>query len=1555
MGTSIQSIAEKNCIVPTNEGIVCNLSAGASVLDSSGLEDDIIEACISLGVRTFLSDTLPVDLVVPKKVWSYVHRGTRDGLIKSIETSMRRSIKERNASPFDQISEQTKICIYKFFTNEKNGPISSSSHQSLRTFPIFQCYSDNHSGAIKSVSLGASKKWFLLDGNLFIDEKLMTSEFLVYNKNNQAEVKLLTSLGANKINKNDFFRNFMIPRLPEFNEEDRNHAIKTLLQHLPSIHDSDPEFYKLLGNIKFIPSSVTQTLKAVKDLYDPEIHELKALMDDDSFPHESFWTQNLLFNLRNLGLQTTLTWDVILECAQSIQDEVRLQAADNVGAKDRGRELLAFLDIHWKSFFPELVPQEKKSSAKKFFSKMNAVLFDDPEKKQKEAELHAKRVQSLLSIKWVPVCTIPESPILPWHDEYEIMSVGAPLDVTMKENMWFSSCTKRLLDGEIKSIELINLFGWSNQITFMDLAMQLRSISDKFDDIKSSLPDDDGNQAVNTNLISQKLSAELPRIYHRLNQIQSIDDVNCVRSILHGRKWLWMGGKFVSSDYVSYSSSINASPYLHTIPPDLVCFKNLLDMFGVRSVFGTSDFCDVLQRMSKEKDPTSKTRLEIAVNCCNFISDDVMKLKQMEIYAPSTKGVFMITSTMVYDDAPWLSKSLQGNKRFNFIHSKISNVVAEKIGAKSLRCLLLEDNSDVMDFGDGVLHESFGQSESLTRRLKNIVEMYPEGLQQLSELVQNADDAKASIVRFIISKKVHGTKSLLGQKLSMWQGPALLVYNDSTFSPTDFQNLSKIGQASKMERLVTTGRFGLGFNSVFHWTDVPSFVSGDHLVFFDPHEKYVPGTTSTSRGVKIRFSGTDLANQFPDQLNPYCVFGNNMKDRFNGTLFRFPFRNKDTASESEISNNQWNENNAIDNLVDQFKSVVPKFLLFLRHVKKIEVYIEESEEITPRLLYYADVTDRKNVIDPNHSINDSRRSNMEQLKNSLVTNSIFKFLSHESSSDWNSIPKFIMGSQANPLSKEAFYNKLEQTPVDHLPRTQHIVTIKFEDRSDQMYHVTQNLNEIKNLSSTVVNQSENGNDAGLEIQLNIPESNKLDSKDNNILKTSPGKINVDSYLIVSALGGGDCKKIACDSTYRHMKFIPWGGVAAHLKRNDNMVCDVVGNAFCFLPLPAETGLPVHINGYFELSANRRDIWFGNDMVGDGEIRSNWNRALLNDVIAPLYTELLRSASKLVGPGKYYDQLWPIKVNGEVWKNIRDAVYRNCQNLPLLYSAVGGGKWLSPNSAFIICTTENSRNNKENEENERKVQRLKSILLKENLNIVSIPSHLCDTLREQNCKHTEVSPEMVRSWFKERTPHPSLGTLSNNLFLLRYCVEDIFKSGNFHELNGLPFIPLCSGGFGVFGQKPPGSSTYFTVTASEREILSNACEFFVNIWTQEDDINGLFQNPDLLAQVGIVPLHTKEFINLLSLVYPRKWANISKVRWSKSIAEDESLLITCGWISKLWKYIAEKNIESDSNIYSFVNTWQILPAFVGQNEKILMKIGKQILYSTEMNTENNYQN
>ncbi len=43
------------------------------------------------------------------------------------------------------------------------------------------------------------------------------------------------------------------------------------------------------------------------------------------------------------------------------------------------------------------------------------------------------------------------------------------------------------------------------------------------------------------------------------------------------------------------------------------------------------------------------------------------------------------------------------------------------------------------------------------------------------------------------------------------------------------------------------------------------------------------------------------------------------------------------------------------------------------------------------------------------------------------------------------------------------------------------------------------------------------------------------------------------------------------------------------------------------------GIPVHINGYFELSSNRRNIWHSSlqsESSGAGRHKSDWNTALL---------------------------------------------------------------------------------------------------------------------------------------------------------------------------------------------------------------------------------------------------------------------------------------------------------------------------------------------------------
>lgn len=541
-------------------------------------------------------------------------------------------------------------------------------------------------------------------------------------------------------------------------------------------------------------------------------------MAPDLFPNEFFFTSNLLLSLRKLGLQSNLTWDIVLRCARSIElDGCSSDLATATSAKARGKELLVLLDRNFEEFFPEF-KQEKKSRAISFFRRMNQTFFDDHETTKKKKEEHSKRVNELLTLKWVPVLQERPYDFIPWP--IDVNPVAAPVETALLDRIWFVSFSRRLVDTEVFSYNLKSVFGWLGDMSVKDVAVQLLMMSKTFDEMKAKLESDSDSHSDkerNSDLIGhlcRSYTSEIGKIYHFLNNVESDHEKDVLRNILHDISWLWIGDRFVSSDFVAYKSSINAHPYIYTIPHELSCFKNLLSIFNIRETFGSSDYCRVLSRMAKSNITTlSLQHVELAVNLVQKVSDDVLRIGDLEIYAPTEDGHMELISSLVYDDAPWLSKDLPGKKQLIFIHPKLSASVCDKIGVKSVRKLLLESNANMISFGDGILHEAFGQSESLTRRLKSIVEMYPEGPQQLCELIQNADDANASVVKFVVSLKQHGTSSLLGQNMSDWQGAALYCYNDSVFTSRDFENLSKIGQTSKLERLSTTGRFGLGFNS----------------------------------------------------------------------------------------------------------------------------------------------------------------------------------------------------------------------------------------------------------------------------------------------------------------------------------------------------------------------------------------------------------------------------------------------------------------------------------------------------------------------------------------------------------------------------------------------------------------------------------------------------------------------------------------------------------------------------------------------------------------------
>lgn len=99
---------------------------------------------------------------------------------------------------------------------------------------------------------------------------------------------------------------------------------------------------------------------------------------------------------------------------------------------------------------------------------------------------------------------------------------------------------------------------------------------------------------------------------------------------------------------------------------------------------------------------------------------------------------------------------------------------------------------------------------------------------------------------------------------------------------------------------------------------------------------------------------------------------------------------------------------------------------------------------------------------------------------------------------------------------------------------------------------------------------------------------------------------------------------------------------------------------------------------------RRDIWHGDDMAGDGELRANWNKALVEELAANCYTRILMAAKEALGGGTAYEAMWPTghTVPDSMWRSLADFLMRLAKPLPLLRSRMMGGVWVAPQSCVV---------------------------------------------------------------------------------------------------------------------------------------------------------------------------------------------------------------------------------------------------------------------------------
>lgn len=424
---------------------------------------------------------------------------------------------------------------------------------------------------------------------------------------------------------------------------------------------------------------------------------------------------------------------------------------------------------------------------------------------------------------------------------------------------------------------------------------------------------------------------------------------------------VFVNNEFVSCEVVAEEWSLTG-PYLYKVPDTLITKKKLaFECMNIQKQFSIDTVKKALLQMKSEfgAHPVSNQCIPVIQHILVILETSVAENIDSIVVLPDRKFVLHEASKLVFNDTPWCP----ADKSLIFVHDCISRTTAEKLGVKTVRNERLELYcTKEENFGF-----DFGQGEELTQRIQNILNQYPLDVTILKELLQNADDAKATKLCIILDKRIHGGERLLSERWKKdLRGPAMFVWNDAVFSENDIKGIQKLGFGSKRSNTETIGMYGIGFNAVYNITDCPSFVSdGKTLCIFDPHCCYVHGANPQKPGRRFEIS-SGFWDDFEDMKPLYFRSSTEnlpahlQNELRNGTLFRFPLRNTpELVKQSKIvSKHKAGESKPVTAdfllrcLNNEWLPQIKQSLLFLNSVSDIQFYVIESDGKSKMLKHY---------------------------------------------------------------------------------------------------------------------------------------------------------------------------------------------------------------------------------------------------------------------------------------------------------------------------------------------------------------------------------------------------------------------------------------------------------------------------------------------------------------------------------------------------------------------------------------------------------------------------
>ena len=392
--------------------------------------------------------------------------------------------------------------------------------------------------------------------------------------------------------------------------------------------------------------------------------------------------------------------------------------------------------------------------------------------------------------------------------------------------------------------------------------------------------------------------------------------------------------------------------------------KSFLQDCGIVESFEDADYVNFINELPEVE---SEIQMEQILTMLQSLgkNSDVKKL-------PDTTMVMRPVTDLCLNDFELGPGLLESSLIFS--HEKLPHKLCKQIGVKTKRSKLQELNS----FSG---FEPFFQREDLIRRLARIAENYSNPMDIFKELIQNADDAGASEIHFILDERKHKKKFVIGDRWEQLLDPGLLVFNNTFFRSSDVEGIQDLGHGSKTDEADKIGQFGVGFNCVYSLTDFPSILTqvdgkglGD-LFMLDPLRNI-----DKKGGARIRLS-QDYLQGVPDSFKGYLREILDMDAAIGRTMFRFPFRTQKSklgVSAPSIL--------VFKDTLHELARKVPNFLVFLNTIRKIRV---SEIDISGTFINISSHIKRMNLSDE-QKLNSFMKRSLSKLTSACERNLIYR-------------------------------------------------------------------------------------------------------------------------------------------------------------------------------------------------------------------------------------------------------------------------------------------------------------------------------------------------------------------------------------------------------------------------------------------------------------------------------------------------------------------------------------------------------------------------------------